>query len=46
MLSLKRTPDEEALLKPRLDRFERWQAVRATFQVLTFFVLLWRVVVA
>ena len=46
MLSLKDTPDDEALLKPKLDQFERWQAVRAAFQVLTFFVLLWAIIVA
>lgn len=46
MLSLKDTPDDEALLKPKLDRFERWQALRATLQVLTFLVLLWALVVA
>ena len=45
MLGLKSTPDEEALLKAKLDRFERWHAVRATFQVLTFFLLLWAVLV-
>lgn len=46
MLSLKNTPDDEALLKPKLDHFERWQAARATLQVLTFLVLLWALVVA
>lgn len=45
MLSLKDTPDEEAILRAKLDRFERWHAVRATFQVLTFFLLLWAVLV-
>ena len=44
MLSLKETPDEEALLKAKLDRFERWHTVRAAFQVLTFFLLLWALV--
>lgn len=46
MLSLKATPDDEAILATKLDRFARWHAVRATFQVLTFFVLLWVLVVA
>jgi hypothetical protein len=46
MLSIKDTPDDEALLRAKLDRFARWHAVRATFQVLTFFVLLWALVVA
>jgi hypothetical protein len=44
MLSIKDTPDDEALLRAKLDRFARWHAVRATFQVLTFFVLLWALV--
>jgi hypothetical protein len=46
MLSLKGTPDNEAILTAKLDRFARWHAVRATFQVLTFFVLLWALVVS
>jgi hypothetical protein len=46
MLSLKNTPDDEASLAVKLDRFARWHALRATFQVVTFFVLLWVVVVA
>ena len=46
MLSIKDTPDDEALLRAKLDRFARWHAVRATFQVLTFFVLLWALVVS
>jgi hypothetical protein len=41
MLSLKDAPDDEAILAAKLDRFARWHAVRATFQVLAFFVLLW-----
>ncbi|HEY6541697.1 MAG TPA: hypothetical protein VIZ18_12195 [Ktedonobacteraceae bacterium] len=44
MQSLKDTPDDEALLTPKLNRFARWHAVRATFQVLAFFILLWAVV--
>ena len=44
MLSLKNTPDDEAVLTAKLDRFERWQAVRATLQVLTFFVLMWALI--
>ena len=39
-LSIKDVPDDEASLTAKLDRFPRWHAVRATFQVLTFFVLL------
>jgi hypothetical protein len=46
MLSIKDAPDDEALLSVKLDRFARWHAVRATFQVLTFFVLLWALVVS
>lgn len=41
MLSLKEAPDDETILAAQLDRFARWHAVRATFQVLAFFVLLW-----
>jgi hypothetical protein len=46
MLSLKDVPDDEAILTAKLDRFARWHAVRATFQVLTFFVLLWALIVS
>lgn len=46
MLRVGKTPDDEALLAPLLDRFARWSDVRATLQVLTFFVLLWALVVA
>ncbi len=45
MLRVGRTPDDDALLSPLLDRFARWNAVRATVQALTFFVLLWAIVV-
>jgi hypothetical protein len=41
MLSIKDTPDDEAILTAKLDRFARWHTVRATFQVGAFFVLLW-----
>jgi hypothetical protein len=41
MLSIKDAPDDEAILTAKLDRFVRWHAVRATFQVLAFVVLLW-----
>jgi len=41
MLSLKEAPDDAALLMAKLDRFALWHTVRATFQVLAFFVLLW-----
>src|SRR5262249_44797951 len=46
MLSLKNTPDDEALLAAKLDHFARWHMVRATLQVVAFFVLLWALVVA
>jgi hypothetical protein len=46
MLRVGKTPDDEAVLATLLDRFARWHAVRATLQVLTFFVLLWALVVA
>ena len=41
MLSLEEAPDDETILAAKLDLFARWHAVRATFQVLAFFVLLW-----
>lgn len=39
MLSLKHTPDDEAILKRKLDRFAFWHGFRASFQLLTFIVL-------
>jgi hypothetical protein len=44
MLSLRRTPDEEGILKSKLDRFAFWHGLRATFQISTFVVLLWALV--
>jgi len=46
MLSIKDAPNDEAILISKLDRFALWHAVRATFQVLTFFILLWALVVS
>ena len=46
MLSIKDAPDVETMLNTKLERFARWHAVRATFQVLAFFVLLWVLVVS
>lgn len=46
MLSLKNTPDDEALLSAKLDRFAHWHAVRATLQVLAFFLLVWALIVS
>ena len=45
MLSLKDVPDDEAVLNAKLNRFARWHALRATFQVLAFFILVWALVV-
>ena len=41
-----KTPDDEALWSPLLDRFARWSELRAALQVPTFTVTLWGVVVA
>lgn len=46
MLRVGKTPDDEGLLSPLLDRFARWHAVRATLQVITFVILLWALVFA
>ena len=45
MLSIKDASDDEMTLSSKLDRFEQWHAVRAMFQVLTFSVLIWALVV-
>ena len=44
--TLKNIPDDEAVLTAKLDRFERRQAIRATLQVLTFFVLMGALIAA
>lgn len=46
MLSLRGTPDDEALLAARLDRFAFWHGFRTVFQISTFLVLLWALVEA
>lgn len=46
MLRVKDVPNDEILLARLLDRFARWHALRAALQVLTFFVLLWALLVA
>jgi hypothetical protein len=46
MLSIGTAPDDERLLAAKLDRFARWHAVRAVFQVLAFLLVLWALVVA
>ena len=45
MLSLKNTPNDEAILKDKLDKFERWHAIRTIFQVLTFLALVQALIV-
>jgi hypothetical protein len=45
MLSMKDVSDDETILAAKLDRFARWHTVRAAFQVLAFFVLLWALVI-
>lgn len=46
MLSIRDAPDEESALAAKLDKFARWHAVRAAFQVLTFLALIWSLVIA
>lgn len=46
MLSLRTAQDDEAVLTAKLDRFAFWHGLRATFQISTFVVLLWALVVA
>jgi hypothetical protein len=41
MLSIKKTPDDEVVLKSKFDKFERWHDFRAIFQIITFLVLLY-----
>jgi hypothetical protein len=41
MFNQRRHPQDEAALIKILNRFERWQTLRAFFQVLTFGALLW-----
>jgi hypothetical protein len=45
MMRVGKEGDDEVRLASLLDRFARWHAVRATLQVLTFFILLWAVLV-
>ncbi len=44
MLSLRGSPDDEALLAAKLDRFAFWHRLRTVFQISTFLVLLWALV--
>ncbi len=46
MVRVSKAPDDDTLVASLLDRFAQWHAVRATLQVLTFFVLLWVLLVA
>ncbi len=46
MLSLRNTADDENILAQKLDRFAAWHTFRATFQLLTFIVLVWALVQA
>ncbi len=39
MLSIAHTPNEEAALATKLDRFALWHGLRALFQISTFVVL-------
>jgi len=41
MWSLKTTPDEERLVKWKLDRFTYWHGWRTAFQMIGFAALLW-----
>jgi hypothetical protein len=41
MWSLRNTPDEENILKAKLDKFARWHVVRTTFQIIAFMALIW-----
>lgn len=45
MLAIKDAPDDEGILAAKLDRFAGFHAVRATFQVAAFFILLWVLVI-
>jgi hypothetical protein len=44
MLGVRRLGDDAGALRGALDRFERWQAVRAALQALTFAASLWSLV--
>lgn len=44
MLSLRRAPDDQAVLTAKLDSFAFWHACRAVLHIATFMVLLWALV--
>lgn len=41
MLSLRNAPNEEPILKSKLDKFARWHTFRTIFQIITFLALVW-----
>jgi hypothetical protein len=41
MLSLKNAPNDEGLLKQKLNTFERWNTFRSIFQIISFIALSW-----
>jgi hypothetical protein len=41
MLSIRCTPDDEAVLAGKLDKFAKWHTYRTLFQFLTFVALVW-----
>lgn len=45
MLSLAKTPDDAEVLLKKLDSFAFWHGFRAIFQLVTFIILLWVLVV-
>lgn len=45
ILSIKNAPDDEAALKKKLDAFAFWHGFRTVFQILTFFALLWAMLI-
>jgi hypothetical protein len=45
MLSIRHKPSEEQVLKEIFNRFERWSLLRTVFQILTFLILLWIMVI-
>lgn len=45
ILSVRNAPDDEASLEKKLDAFAFWHGWRAVFQVLTYFALLWAMLV-
>lgn len=46
MWSLKKTPDDEAILKQKIDKFEYWNSWRAFFQIIAFVGMIWTLAVS